>query len=122
MQVKELYGPLLAVITASKSAFDAMVRQHSPDGTRASFIHAAQAQPDSKEGQTYRYGDAQAVNIPYFYKSYHGSLYCNHILPCTQIESACYVNAVLLSPILPLSPTWPLMPAWTAMSALLPHH
>ena len=53
-QVKELYGPLLAVVTASKSAFDAMVRQHSPDGSRTSFIHAAQSNPESKEGQTYR--------------------------------------------------------------------
>jgi hypothetical protein len=54
IQVKELYGPLLAVVTASKSAFDAMVKQHSPDRTMKSFISAAQTTPESKEGQTYR--------------------------------------------------------------------
>ncbi len=53
-QVKELYGPLLAVVTASKSAFDAMVKQHSKDRSVKSFISAAQTTPESQEGQTYR--------------------------------------------------------------------
>ena len=30
-----LYGPLLALVTASKSAYAAMIKQHSPDGTGA---------------------------------------------------------------------------------------
>jgi len=54
-QVKELYGPLLAVVTASKSAFDAMVKQHSKDRSVKSFISAAQNTPESQEGQTYRH-------------------------------------------------------------------
>lgn len=32
-QVRQLYGPLLACVHASRSAYAAMVRQHSPDGT-----------------------------------------------------------------------------------------
>ena len=66
--MKELYGPLLAVVTASKSAFDAMVRQHSPDGSRSSFIHAAQAHPESKEGQTYRHGLLHP-SLPFFIRT-----------------------------------------------------
>ena len=54
MQVKELYGPLLACVTASKSAFDAMVRQHSDETTPQEFIAAARADPESKAGHTYR--------------------------------------------------------------------
>lgn len=33
VQVRQLYGPLLACVHASRSAYAAMVRQHSPDGT-----------------------------------------------------------------------------------------
>ena len=54
VQVKELYGPLLAVVTASKSAFDAMVRQHSPGEAIDGFITAAREHPEGKEGQVYR--------------------------------------------------------------------
>ena len=51
-QVKELYGPLLACVTASKSAFDAMVRQHSDSGTPQEFIAAARENPESKDAHT----------------------------------------------------------------------
>ena len=53
-QVRDLYGPLLACVTASKSAFDAMVRQHSPDGTKESFIQAVREDAEGKEAQAYR--------------------------------------------------------------------
>lgn len=61
MQVKELYGPLLAVVTASKSAFDAMVTQHSPNRSMKDFISAARNTPEGKDGQTYRHTPQAAV-------------------------------------------------------------
>ncbi|KAK9802650.1 hypothetical protein WJX73_000703 [Symbiochloris irregularis] len=54
-QVKELYGPLLACVTASKSAFDAMVRQHGEQCTTQEFISAAREKPESEEAKTYRH-------------------------------------------------------------------
>ena len=54
-QVKDLYGPLLSCVTASKSAFDAMIAQHSPDGTKAGFVKAMRDNPNSSEAQAYRY-------------------------------------------------------------------
>ncbi len=54
LQVRNLYGPLLACVTASKSAFDAMCRQHSPDGTPKTFIAAIRGDPAGREGQIYR--------------------------------------------------------------------
>ncbi len=54
-QVKDLYGPLLSCVTASKSAFDAMIGQHSPDGTKAGFVRAIKENPDSSEAVAYRY-------------------------------------------------------------------
>ena len=53
-QVRNLYGPLLACVTASKSAFDAMCRQHSPDGSSKTFIDAIRSDPGSREGHIYR--------------------------------------------------------------------
>lgn len=53
-QVKDLYGPLLSCVTASKSAFDAMIGQHSPDGTKAGFVRAIRDNPDSGEAAAYR--------------------------------------------------------------------
>jgi hypothetical protein len=35
-QLKNFYGPLLAAVTASRSAFRAMLQAHSPDGSKAS--------------------------------------------------------------------------------------
>ena len=58
-QVKDLYGPLLSCVTASKSAFDSMIQQHSPDGTRESFVSAIRASPDSREAQIYRWASLQ---------------------------------------------------------------
>ena len=54
-QVKDLYGPLLSCVTASKSAFDAMIGQHSPDGTKTGFVRAIRENPDSSEAIAYRY-------------------------------------------------------------------
>ncbi|CAD7695780.1 unnamed protein product [Ostreobium quekettii] len=53
-QLRDFYGPLLACVTASKSAYDAMVRQHSPDGTVVGFQRAVTNDPGGKEGHIYR--------------------------------------------------------------------
>lgn len=53
-QVKDFYGPLLACITASKSSYDAMIRQHSPDGTVSGFVAAIRENPEGVEGCMYR--------------------------------------------------------------------
>ena len=57
-QVKSLYGPLLACVTTSQSAAAAMVRQHSPDGTRAGMVAAIRAHPEGPEGVAYRCASA----------------------------------------------------------------
>ena len=54
LQVRLLYGPLLACVTASKSAFTAMVRQHG-NGDIETFVRAARSNPEGREGQIYRY-------------------------------------------------------------------
>lgn len=53
-QVRLLYGPLLACISATRSAYAAMVRQHSPDGTTDGFVKAIREWPDGPEGNSYR--------------------------------------------------------------------
>ena len=53
-QVRLLYGPLLACVTATRSAFAAMVRQHSVDGSVDSFVQAAREHPEGPEGIAYR--------------------------------------------------------------------
>ena len=54
-QLKELYGPLLACVTASKSAYDAMVRQVGGPGTDGkSFRAAVRADENSPEAVAYR--------------------------------------------------------------------
>jgi hypothetical protein len=53
-QVKSLYGPLLACLTTSRSAFDAMLKQHSPDGSRKSLVAAIHENPGCHEGEAYR--------------------------------------------------------------------
>ena len=58
-QVGQLYGPLLACVHASRSAYAAMVRQHSPDGTVQGFVQALQAHPEGPEGESYR-----CVSVP----------------------------------------------------------
>ena len=63
-QVKDLYGPLLSCVTASKSAFDAMIRQHSPDGTKAGFVRAIRENPESEEAVAYRYFTLDLVRMP----------------------------------------------------------
>lgn len=53
-QVRLLYGPLLACVHASRTAYAAMVRQHSPDGTVQGFVQELQAQPEGPVGEAYR--------------------------------------------------------------------
>ncbi len=47
-QVQNLYGPLLACISASKTSYDAMIRQHSPDGTVSRFVLAIHENPEGE--------------------------------------------------------------------------
>jgi hypothetical protein len=42
-QLRYFYGPLLAAVSATGSAYDALVAQHSPDGTRRGFQAAVGA-------------------------------------------------------------------------------
>ena len=56
-----LYGPLLACVTASKSAFTAMVQQHG-DGDTASFVRAARENPEGPQGKIYRCAPAGYVH------------------------------------------------------------
>eukprot|EP00884_Botryococcus_braunii_P003158 jgi/Botrbrau1/12843/Bobra.0045s0012.1 len=53
-QVRELYGPLLACVTASRSAYQAMVREHSPDGTQTTFVRSLRDSPDGPVAKAYR--------------------------------------------------------------------
>ncbi|KAL6771932.1 hypothetical protein ACKKBG_A28340 [Auxenochlorella protothecoides x Auxenochlorella symbiontica] len=54
-QVRLLYGPLLACVHASRAAYAAMVRQHSPDGTVGGFLAAMRRDPKGHEGSAYRH-------------------------------------------------------------------
>jgi hypothetical protein len=54
-QLREFYGPLLASVTATKSAYDAMVRQHSADGSARGFQAAVRADPHGQEAKAYRW-------------------------------------------------------------------
>lgn len=80
-QVKDLYGPLLSCVTASKSAFDAMIRQHSPDGTKAGFVRAIRENPESGEAIAYRYR-SQIASLP-------DALHLQMILTWSQDGSQC---------------------------------
>lgn len=56
-QVRDLYGPLLATVNASRTAYRAMVRAHSPpsgDGSAAAFVAAVRRDPDGAEARVYR--------------------------------------------------------------------
>jgi hypothetical protein len=55
LQVKSLYGPLLACLTTSRSAFDAMLKQHSPNGSRKALVAAIHENPGCHEGEAYRW-------------------------------------------------------------------
>lgn len=45
-QLRKLYGPLLACVTASKASYDAMVRQHSADGSSEAFVQVVKDNPE----------------------------------------------------------------------------
>lgn len=53
-QVRLLYGPLLACVHATRAAYSAMVRQHSPNGTTQGFQKAIKENPSGPEGAAYR--------------------------------------------------------------------
>lgn len=53
-QLRSLYGPLLACITTSQSAFASMLKQHSPDGSREALVAAIHEDPGCQEGEAYR--------------------------------------------------------------------
>ncbi len=55
-QLRDFYGPLLATVTATKSAYDAMVRQHSPDSSAQGFQAEVRAAPGGEEARAYRWG------------------------------------------------------------------
>jgi hypothetical protein len=61
LQVKSLYGPLLACLTTSRSAFDAMLKQHSPDGSRKALVAAIHQNPGCHEGEAYRWDTADTA-------------------------------------------------------------
>lgn len=53
-QVRLLYGPLLACVHATRAAFSAMVKQHSPNGTVQGLRKAIKENPRGGEAQAYR--------------------------------------------------------------------
>eukprot|EP00879_Flechtneria_rotunda_P008158 GHRR01008546.1.p1 GENE.GHRR01008546.1~~GHRR01008546.1.p1 ORF type:complete len:157 (+),score=52.66 GHRR01008546.1:1428-1898(+) len=53
-QLRDFYGPLLACVTATKSAYDAMVKQHSPNGSAAAFQERCIHDPTGPEAKAYR--------------------------------------------------------------------
>jgi hypothetical protein len=55
LQLRLFYGPLLASVTATKSAYEAMAKQHSPDGTMAGFQQAIMDRPSGPEATAYRW-------------------------------------------------------------------
>ncbi len=64
-QVRSLYGPLLACVTASKSAFEAMVHQHSPQLGDRNFVELVRENPEGKEGQIYRRAHPSPPWVPW---------------------------------------------------------
>ncbi|KAG1673642.1 hypothetical protein FOA52_013306 [Chlamydomonas sp. UWO 241] len=60
-QLREFYGPLLACVTATKSAYEAMVKQHSADGTPEAFERALIEEPGGKVANAYRGWMAQVL-------------------------------------------------------------
>ena len=63
-QVRDLYGPLLATVNASRTAYKAMVRAHSPlksgggggenGAAAAAFVAAVRRDPEGAEARVYR--------------------------------------------------------------------
>lgn len=53
-QLKNFYGPLLAAVSATKSAYDALVAQHSPDSTSQGFQKAIEGDRHGPEAEAYR--------------------------------------------------------------------
>ncbi|KIZ02239.1 hypothetical protein MNEG_5721 [Monoraphidium neglectum] len=53
-QLRNFYGPLLAAVSATKSAYDALITQHSPDGSQGAFQDAVHSDPGGVEAEAYR--------------------------------------------------------------------
>lgn len=64
LQLRDFYGPLLATVTATKSAYDAMVRQHSSENTAQGFQAAVRAAPEGEEAKAYRWALGTARQCP----------------------------------------------------------
>jgi hypothetical protein len=56
-QLRSFYGPLLACVSATKSAYNAMVRQHSPEGApdQRAFHLACLRDPEGPQATAYRW-------------------------------------------------------------------
>ncbi len=54
MQLRDLYGPLLACVSATQHAFNAMVAQHTLHSSRDDFVQAVNDDPEGIEGKAYR--------------------------------------------------------------------
>ena len=110
LQVRNLYGPLLACVTASKSAFDAMCHQHSPDGTSKTFIEAIRSNPGGREGQVYRCSSCRHITASSLLQT--ADLQAHVPVPgCARSCPACrslYLNLLQESP---LSRLWRLKPS-----------
>eukprot|EP00879_Flechtneria_rotunda_P008216 GHRR01008608.1.p1 GENE.GHRR01008608.1~~GHRR01008608.1.p1 ORF type:complete len:137 (+),score=42.55 GHRR01008608.1:1428-1838(+) len=62
-QLRDFYGPLLACVTATKSAYDAMVKQHSPNGSAAAFQERCIHDPTGPEAKAYRQVHCSSIKI-----------------------------------------------------------
>ena len=82
-QLRELYGPLLASVTATQSAYTAMVRSaeiETPEGQthNQAFRRAISANPKGPEAESYRCGTAAALRPARCAPcSGHGAQFCS---------------------------------------------
>lgn len=65
-QLRDLYGPLLASITATKETYDAMIQDaplgdHPSKSRNEAFRDALNEDPAGPVGQAYRYGHPETL-------------------------------------------------------------
>ncbi|MEW5302280.1 MAG: hypothetical protein WDW38_000299 [Sanguina aurantia] len=53
-QLKNFYGPLLSCVCSTKSAYEAMIYQHSKDGSYTDFQNCLTEEPSGQEASAYR--------------------------------------------------------------------
>jgi hypothetical protein len=81
-QLRLFYGPLIAAVSATKSAYDALVAAHSPDGTRAAFVAAVQAAPAGAEARAYRLWVREVLQVRFIFRlgvGGWGQILCQHL-------------------------------------------